>query len=39
VITNPNVAGRVDVLSSGEVRAVVGSNLFLSLEGITFRAQ
>lgn len=38
-VTVSGVTGRVDVLPTGEVRAVDGSNTYLSLEGITFRVQ
>jgi hypothetical protein len=35
--TNPNVAGRVDVTTAGEVTVVVGNSGWLSLDGLTFR--
>lgn len=38
VMTSPNAAGRVDVLPTGDVRAIAGSSGYLSLEGISFRA-
>lgn len=38
VMTAPNAAGRVDVRPNGEVFPVAGSNAWLSLDGITFRA-
>jgi len=37
-ITNPNSIARIDVLASGEVQMVMGSNAWISLDGITFRA-
>lgn len=37
--TNPNVAGRVDVTSAGEVTVVVGNSGWVSLDGLTFRAE
>jgi hypothetical protein len=37
-ITKPNAIARVDVLTSGEVVMVMGSNAWISLDGITFRA-
>lgn len=37
VATNPNTAGRVDILSDGNVQAVAGNSGWLSLDGITFR--
>jgi hypothetical protein len=35
--TNPNVAGRVDVLPDGQVQVVQGNSGWLSLDGLTFR--
>jgi hypothetical protein len=38
VCTNPNISGRVDV-ENGNVWAITGSSGWLSLDGITFRAE
>ncbi len=38
VQTNPNTIGRVDILADGQVTVVSGSNGWVSLDGITFRA-
>jgi cytoskeletal protein CcmA (bactofilin family) len=38
VQTNPNTIGRVDILADGQVTVVSGSNVWVSLDGITFRA-
>lgn len=37
VQTNNNTIGRCDILNTGEVIAVAGSNVWFSLDGITFR--
>ena len=39
VSTNPNVAGRIDIFTNGEVRFEHGDNSWVSLDGITFRAK
>ncbi|KAA3660334.1 MAG: hypothetical protein DWQ10_06915, partial [Calditrichaeota bacterium] len=36
--THPNIAGRVDIWNDGKVVAQGGSNLWISLDGITFKA-
>lgn len=36
--TDPNTAGRIDILPGGEVVAVSGSNAWISLDGIIFAA-
>lgn len=36
--TDPNVAGRIDVLNNGQVLPTAGSARWISLDGITFRA-
>ena len=38
VQTNLNIIGRVDILADGQVTVVSGSNGWVSLDGITFRA-
>jgi len=38
VQTNLNIIGRVDILADGQVTVVSGSNVWVSLDGITFRA-
>ncbi|MCZ8276313.1 MAG: hypothetical protein O9314_21940 [Microcystis sp. LE19-4.1E] len=38
VQTNLNTIGRVDILADGQVTVVSGSNVWVSLDGITFRA-
>jgi hypothetical protein len=38
VATNPNVMGRIDVLSDGQVYMVSGNNGWISLDGLTFKA-
>ncbi len=38
VMTNSNVAGRCDVLADGNVVPLAGSNVWFSLDGISFRA-
>jgi len=38
VATNPNTIGRVDITGAGSVEATAGSNTWLSLNGISFKA-
>jgi hypothetical protein len=38
VSTEPNVAGRIDILADGQVQMVQGNNAWISLDGITFKA-
>jgi hypothetical protein len=38
VATHPNTVGRIDILADGQVLMVSGSNLWISLDGITFKA-
>lgn len=38
VISNGAI-GRVDVMADGNIRAVAGSNIYVSLDGITFLAE
>jgi len=38
VATNPNVMGRIDILSDGGVSMVAGNNGWISLDGIIFKA-
>jgi len=38
VQTNPNTIGRIDILADGQVLMYAGSNSWISLDGITFRA-
>ena len=37
VCTHPNAIGRVDILSDGRVIVQAGNNLWVSLDGISFR--
>ncbi|KAA3613647.1 MAG: hypothetical protein DWQ05_15305 [Calditrichaeota bacterium] len=36
--THPNVTGRIDIKTNGDVFVDAGSNLWISLDGITFKA-
>ena len=36
-VQSNGIAGRVDILPNGEVQLVIGSNIWVSLDGITFR--
>lgn len=36
-ITNPNVIGRIDITTAGVITASVYSNVWISLDGISFR--
>jgi cytoskeletal protein CcmA (bactofilin family) len=38
VSTHPNAAGRIDILSDGQIQMIQGNNAWISLDGITFRA-
>lgn len=39
VCTNPNALGRIDIRSNGNVMVVAGSEGWISLDGLTFRAK
>lgn len=38
VQTNENTIGRIDILTTGEIQMMTGSSVWISLDGITFRA-
>jgi hypothetical protein len=38
VQTNSNTIGRLDILTDGQVQPLTGSNVWFSLDGVTFRA-